>query len=493
MASNASAAPPVIRRSVFCLSHVPELVRYGSKPRREIARDAAGADRLEGALRDDAAAVAYPPNQVFIGAREPRSLSELPRPWHTVTDAGAERSAAAGEILDQQTFYALLARADVLEPPLFTLTRSGAERLAASMAAHPMLSRRHAGAFDDRVNEGSSEEALPIFSGGVQIGEFRRDVRANAIGDDSLAAHVLLENLCSKASGALALECLLDREGIDASEIDFILSCGEEAAGDRYQRGGGGMAKAIGELCGCVSASGMDVKNFCAAPGSALLTAAALVQTGLFRRVAVVGGGSLAKLGMKLEGFLEHGVPILEDCLASLAVLVCADDGESPALRLEPGAVGIAPIGASASDEAVYRKLLLGPLETLGLAVTDVDRFAPELHNPEIMQFAGSGDVAHKNYRSIAAMAVLAGQLERGEMEAFVERVGMPGFAPTQGHIPSGLPYLPHAARAMQRGEIERVMVLAKASLFLSRMTGLYDGISFMLEANPASRRTGHE
>ena len=43
---------------------------------------------------------------------------------------------------------------------------------------------------------------------------------------------------------------------------------------------------------------------------------------------------------------------------ASLAVLVTADDGESPVLRLEPGAVGLAPIGASASDEAVYRRLL---------------------------------------------------------------------------------------------------------------------------------------
>ena len=47
-----------------------------------------------------------------------------------------------------------------------------------------------------------------------------------------------------------------------------------------------------------------------------------------------------------------------------------------------------------------------------------------------------------------------------------------------------------HAVRGVdlrvRRGEIRRVMVLAKASLFLSRLTELYDGVSFVLEANPA-------
>ncbi|GAI96224.1 unnamed protein product, partial [marine sediment metagenome] len=36
----------------------------------------------------------------------------------------------------------------------------------------------------------------------------------------------------------------------NAQDIDYLIGCGEEAVGDRYNRGGGNMAKAIGELCG---------------------------------------------------------------------------------------------------------------------------------------------------------------------------------------------------------------------------------------------------
>ena len=64
------------------------------------------------------------------------------------------------------------------------------------------------------------------------------------------------------------------------------------------------------------------MKAFCAAPVHALIVAAALVESGAYERVVVVAGGSLAKLGMKFQGALDHGVPILEDVLAGMAVLV---------------------------------------------------------------------------------------------------------------------------------------------------------------------------
>mgnify|MGYP000868952221 CR=1 FL=1 len=56
----------------------------------------------------------------------------------------------------------------------------------------------------------------------------------------------------------------------------------------------GGMAKAIGELCGCVSATGCDIKAFCVGPLYALLYAFSLVKARVFQRVAVVGGGDSA-------------------------------------------------------------------------------------------------------------------------------------------------------------------------------------------------------
>jgi betaine reductase len=485
---------PVLRNAAYCLAHVPDLVRFGSKPRREILRDAGVLERIGAALRDHARAVAYAPNRVFVGELAPEALARLPRPWFERPDAASEAqgTGAFGEIADAELLYALLAKADVLEPPLFALASSALPRLESRLARHSLFAADGAPGLascadaevEARVAAG---RALPIRAGERLYAGFQRDERAEGREDENLGPHNLLENLCTKASGALALRTLLAREGLAPEAVDFLISCGEEAVGDRYQRGGGGMAKAIGEMCGCTRASGMDVKNFCAAPANALVTAGALVMSGLYERVVVVAGGSLAKLGMKFQAFVEHGIPILEDCLAASAFLVTRDDGLSPVLRLEPGAVGLAPIGASTTDEAVYRSLLLDPLETLGLGIPDVDRYAPELHNPEIMEFSGSGDVAHKNYRSIAAMAVIAKQLDKGDMEGWIARVGMPGFAPTQGHIPSGVAYLGHACEAIRSGRIQRAMILSKASLFLGRITDLYDGVSFVVEANPGA------
>lgn len=484
---DSSHTNPVIRNCAQCLVHTPDLVVYGSKPRREILNEPAIEQRLTECLRSFDDAVRYPPNQTYIGNLTPDELAAIPQPWYAA-QAGAPAVGPFGEIVSQDLFYALLERANVLTPALVELTAAGREELLAGLRDHPVLAGfadgngRPAGSIEAEIEDGS---ALPLRIGEELRGGVRRDNRAEGREDANLDAHTLLEALCVKASGAIALQWLLHREGIGAEKIDYIISCGEEAAGDRYQRGAGGIAKSIGEMCGCANASGMDVKNFCAGPASALVTAGALVKAGLYRRVAVVAGGSLAKLGMKFQAFLDQQMPILDDCLGATAFLVTADDGESPVLRLEPGAVGTARIGASTSDEAVYRELILEPLDELGLTMADVDKFAPELHNPEIMEHSGSGDVVHKNYRIIAALAVMDGQITKAEMAPFIERMGMVGFAPTQGHIPSAIPYMGHAIAAMRRGELRRAMFLCKASLFLNRLTELYDGVSFLLEANP--------
>ena len=488
---------PVVKNCAYCLVHVPDLVRYGSKPRREIARDPATEARMAPYLRSYAEAACYPPNQVFLGNLSPDDLATLPRPWYTrpATEKQAElrRQGRFGEILDQETFYGLLKVADIMSPPLFITGETALQRLHKRLTAHPLcrdlapdLQAGSGGAHADHLApENAGDKALPLLSGKTVYGYFQGDQRGEAKDDENLQAYDLLENLCTKASGALALKWLFQREKIGPETVDFLISCGEEACGDRYQRGGGGMAKAIGQMSGCDNASGLDIKNFCAAPASSLITAAALVQAGIFKRVVVVGGGSLAKLGMKFQAFLGQKMPILDDCLGAMAFLVTADDGASPRLRLDPGAIGTVPIGAGTSDEAVFRHYLLRPLANLGLTCTDIDRYAAELQNPEIMEFAGAGDVAKKNYRKIGAMAVHAKQLAKAEMEAWISKIGMPGFAPTQGHIPSAMPYIGHAMVAMEKGEIDRAMFLSRASLFLNRCTNLLDGVSFILERNP--------
>ena len=482
---------PVIKEFAYSMAHVPDLVRYGSKPRREISKDASVEESISRSLRSYSEARQYPPNRVFIGELSPAELGKIEKPWFDSDTSTLPllHEEAFGEIVPQDLFYALIKLADVLQPSLFELTSVGCELLR-SAAGNSLFDGDAKMNFDCAPDSEierllSDDSSLRILSGDELVGCFQADNRAEGRGDQNVSAAHLLEALCTKASAAYALQSLLTRSRTAAGQIDYIISCGEEACGDRYQRGGGGMAKAIGEMCGCLNASGMDVKNFCAAPASALVTAGALVQAGLYNQVAVVAGGSLAKLGMKFQPFLRAGIPILDDCLASMAFLVTRDDGQSPILHLERGSVGLASIGSSTSDEAVYRELIVEPLEALGLKMTDIDKYAPELHNPEIMQFAGSGDVAKKNYRMIAAMAVMSGLMDKADMPGFVEQIGMSGFAPTQGHIPSAVPYIGHAVQAMQGGTIRRAMFLCKASLFLNRITELFDGVSFVLEKNP--------
>jgi betaine reductase len=56
------------------LAHAPGLVRYGSRPLRDIARDAALAERLAAHRRSFDAAYAYAPNQAYIGTIAPEDL-----------------------------------------------------------------------------------------------------------------------------------------------------------------------------------------------------------------------------------------------------------------------------------------------------------------------------------------------------------------------------------------------------------------------------------
>lgn len=449
-----SSGWPVVRAARFALAHVPDLVRAGSKPRRELGRGSPEAQeelrrQLRARRRDWDAAVAYPPHQVMLGHLAPESLRETPRPWHLHPRVGAHPEGPAGVMIDEPTFYGWLARADAAK--LVSLTGKPG---ALPEGAEPL-----AGA-DDR----------PV--GFVLPGHET---------DESLSAAVVLENLAAKVTGALALRRLLDEVAPD-EPVDYLLGAGEEAVGDRYQRGGGGLGKAMGELAGVRGAGGADVKAFCAGPLHALILAGALVQSGVHRRVVVVAGGSLAKLGMKFRGHLAAGYPVLEDVLVGVAIDVIGDDGRSPHLRLDSATVH--RIGDGDAPHQVAAALTTTPLRARGLRLTDVDRYAVELHNPDITEPAGSGDVPATNYRILAALAVRAGEIPREAMPAFERDHGLPGFSPTQGHIASAVPYLPHAIAGLTAGGLRRVQLVAKGSLFLGRMTAMGDGASVLLERN---------
>ena len=426
------------------------------------------------ALRSFDQAVSYPPHQAYLGALHPRDLPA--RPWFSCASPGASRFGPDGEIMPEEEFLGLLAAVD--EFGLVTLEPDVADRAARALGAHPLAARLDLTRVEQARGNGATPGAIALTLGDRAAGAIQRAHDA----DDTLTARVLLENLAAKATATLALLNLLHRHDVAPASVDYVIGCGEEAIGDRYQRGGGNLAKAVAHAAGLTEASGADVKDFCAAPVPALVMAGSLVAAGVFRRVAVVAGGSLAKLGMKFQGHLAKALPVLEDVMGGAAALVQADDGTSPRIRLD--AVGRHRVAAGGSNPQIMEALAVEPLARLGLPLTAVGDYATELHNPEITETAGSGDVPDRNYRTIAALAARRGDIAREEIDAFVRAHGMPGFAPTQGHLASALCYLPHALRRLASGATERVTLIAKGSLFLGRMSQLSDGMSVLLERN---------
>ena len=475
---------PVIKGAATALAHTPSLVRYGSKPFRESKAQPEFLAELTRGLWSYDKACRYLPNQVFIGSQPPARLWEVEQPWF---DKLAESDAGEppfGHIMEERRFLALLACADPFKHVL--LRERFWEEMSPLLSDSPLtaaLASRTPALLDDAQLDSALEAAdcLPLFA----VGEYAPVgvVKTGHSEDESLSAPVLLENLACKVSGALSVHELLNHvEGLDLSDVDLVLSCSEEAVGDRYQRGGGNMAKAIAEFAGCDLATGIDIKDFCAAPIPAMVIGASLVESGVFKNVVVVGGGSLPKLGMKCLYQLEQGIPVLEDALAAVAVWIGRDDGKSPVVNL--AGVGRHPIKAGAALDKQFRELVLEPLRRLEWGIDRLDRVVTELHNPDIMVSAKAGDVAARNYKMMAAMLAMAKEIDRSDIAGFARAKGVCGYAPTQGHIASGFVYVPHALREMAAGAIRNCMLVARASLFLGQMTELTDGMSVLIERN---------
>src|SRR5260370_8776646 len=83
----------------------------------------------------------------------------------------------------------------------------------------------------------------------------------------------------------------------------------------------------MAEMAALPNADGVDVKAFCCAPVHATVIGGRLGQAGVQENVVVVGGGRLAKLGMKFQGALAPAMPLLQETLAPLAIHVAPDPG----------------------------------------------------------------------------------------------------------------------------------------------------------------------
>jgi len=479
-----------VKGYAYCLNHAPEIgLRYGTTPHVE-HKTRGNTDFLQQLpkhLQTYVQAKDYAPNQAYIGAISYEEFESSPQPWFEKRLENSPRYGKFGEIMPEDEFLALMDLCDVFD--LIWLEKGFSAEAKGKLSKDPvitpeMIARMKPGKEIAEIEaEVKDKKALPFYYDGKLIGCTRSGHEV----DNNLFPIVLMENIASKAGGVLAVLHLLKNSGIHPNEVDFVIECSEEGAGDENQRAGGNFAKAIAEVAGCSNASGCDIRAFCAGPVNAVIAGACQFTAGARKNVVVVAGGAIPKLLMNSRDHVKKSLPALEDCLGNFAVLLAPDDGTNPVIRLDK--LGKHSVAAGSSPQAVTTALIYEPLQAMGLSFSDIDKYAAELQINEITLPAGAGDVPLANIKMIAALAVMKKAFEKSDMDKFIKKHGTIGFSHTQGHIPSGVPFMGIACEAIKEGKMKRSMIIGKGSLFLARLTNLADGASFVIEACDASAK----
>ncbi len=482
----------VLKGAGYILVHTPDMVLHNGTTQtteRIVNPESDYLKALPDHIRSYEDVVRYWPNQVYIGNKTPDDLAAVEQPWFDKTCDMTDRYGKFGQIMPQEEFLLLMQACDVFDLVLLDkeFVAANKEKLAANeVIDESIVARIKDGADAAEIARLVAEEhSEGLYHNTKLVGCVKRahDIDAN------LSAHVMHENLVSKASSVLALLSAVKSAGIAKEDVEYVVDCCEEACGDMNQRGGGNFAKAAAEIAGLVNASGSDVRGFCAGPAHAIIDAASLVASGAFKTVIVTAGGCTAKLGMNGKDHVKKDLPILEDMLGGFAVVISQDDGVSPEFNFDM--LGRHTVGTGTAPQEVTNSLVFKPLEDNGLKATDIGKYAGELHNSEILKPAGGGDPALQFFKVVAATAIKRGEMEKAQMLDFISGHGMTGWAPTQGHIPSGVPYLGFAREDILSGKIERAMIVGKGSLFLGRLTNLFDGVSFVVQKNSGAEASG--
>lgn len=498
----------VLKAAAYSLVHAPDMVINNGTTQtveKEVNPNSDYLKNIKKHLRPFEDVVNYAPNQTYIGNLHPEQLKKLASQvseevkkaggsWIGVPCKG-DRNGKFGEIFAEDEFIFMMKISDTfelvyLEAEFEKKMRDAYVAVESKYKSEEEIKKDLAQVkCETKIEEIErlikEEHAEGLYFNEKLVGCVKR---AHDV-DINLSAHVIFENLAVKASGVMALKELIRKKNVDPSSIDLVIECSEEACGDMNQRGGGNFAKSVAEIAGIPNATGFDIRGFCAAPSHALVTAASLVKAGSYKNVVIVAGGATAKLGMNGKSHVTKNLPIIEDILGAFAVLISENDGVHPIIRTD--VLGRHTVATGSAPQAVMNSLVVNPLEKANLKVTDIDKYTVEMQNPDVTKPAGAGDVPEANYKMIAAIGVKKGDIERSQLAEFVEKHGMSGWAPTQGHIPSGVPYLGYAIEDIMAGKINRIMLIGKGSLFLGRMTNLFDGISVIIEKNNGDKGTG--
>ena len=203
----------VLKGMSYTLAITPDMVLHNGTTQtteRVVNPDSEYLKELPGHIRSYEDALAYLPNQVYIGNKTPEDLEATEFPWYDKKCEG-KRKGKYGEIMPQDEFLGLMQICDVFD--LVKLETSFADEVRRKLAAHALIGEEKAAILDK--NEETVEDikilveeehAEPLYHNGVLVGAVKRahDVDVN------LSAHVMLENLVTKASSVLSLLHLLE-------------------------------------------------------------------------------------------------------------------------------------------------------------------------------------------------------------------------------------------------------------------------------------------
>ena len=243
----------VIKGASYILVHTPDMVLYNGTTQtteRIVNPESEYLKEVPEKLRSYEEAVSYWPNQTYIGNVHPEELAEVEFPWYDKKMEGADRYGKFGEIMPEEEFLLLVQACDMFE--VVRLEKGFVAAHKEALAKDPViteeiLERVHEGVELSEIEQFVNEEhAEGLYFDGKLVG----CVKAAHDIDQNLSAHVMHENLMSKASSVLALLYAVRNAGIKKEDVEYVIDCAEEACGDMNQRGGGsGEIRRIQDCC----------------------------------------------------------------------------------------------------------------------------------------------------------------------------------------------------------------------------------------------------
>ena len=147
----------VIRGAGYVLAHTPDMVLHNGTTQtteRIVNPDSEYLKELPSHIRSFEQAVAYWPNQVYIGNKTPDELAAVAQPWCDKECDCHERYGKFGQMMPQNEFLLLMQACDV-----FDLVELEAEFVAANreaLAANPVMEQ----SVLDRLKNGNSLEEI---------------------------------------------------------------------------------------------------------------------------------------------------------------------------------------------------------------------------------------------------------------------------------------------------------------------------------------------